>query len=720
MGFPGVRVGSAIRAQALLGRIWQDEADRYFLWAPVLISGGLVAYFALPREPGWLVVAGVFCGSALLAALTGRRLGMVPALALLLVAAGFLLGKARTEFLMTPVLGKDSGVVALTGWVESVEIRSPKRQRAVIRIVTLEPPRAQTVERLRISFSRKTLDLVPGNFISFKARLFKPRWPVAPGAFDFARRDWFRGIGGSGFAFGEALIDPGQVDKPVELALSAHIAWLRNKIASAARAHLNGETAAFAVAVLTGMRGGLSEESVENLRAAGLAHLLAISGLHMGLIAFTLFWLVRAALAFSTHAVLCWPIKKIAAVVALLGGAVYLALSGGAVSTQRAYIMITIMFLAVIVDRPALSMRNVALAALIILLWRPESVLNVSFQMSFLAVIGLIALYEARNTSRQGWLALQAADGWGKFLAKRSVLYVAGVVLSTIVAGLATAPVAAYHFNRVAALGAIANLVAIPLMGALIMPMALIGTLLIPFGLEAVPFTVSGWGISIVLDVAEWTAGLPGAMRHIAFMPPTALLLLVFGGLWICLWRLRWRWAGAGLLLIGAALTLFSERPDVLIEQDAKSIAVRMDKGHLVPSSARASRFAVERWLAADGDGATVREAAARAGMTCDETACVARSSGGLKIALLTHPSALWDECGKADVVITAFSFRGACSNAQLVVDRYALYKYGAHALYFNDNGIEVKRVADQRGERPWSNPIPDAQDAGPKSTDAQ
>lgn len=708
MGFPGVSADRTIHLGEVVGRFWQSEPDRHFLWAPVLLSAGLIVCFSLHNEPGWMTVAVGACGAGIIAALTARYLGLGAALVIVLVAAGFILGKARTEFLMTPVLGKDTGVVTLTGWVESVEIKSVKRQRAVVQVVSLEPAGANRIEKLRISFSRKTLDLVPGTLISFKARLFKPRWPVAPGAFDFARRDWFRGIGGSGFAFGETVLDIEDIDRPVGLAALSQVAWLRNEIAAAARERLDGEVAAFAVAVLTGMRGGLSDESVDNLRAAGLAHLLAISGLHMGLVAFTLFWLVRAALALSVHAALRWPIKKIAAVAALLGGAVYLALSGGAISTQRAYIMIAIMFLAVLVDRPAISMRNVALAALLILMWRPESVLNVSFQMSFLAVIGLIALYEARDKARRGWLALRASDGWAVFVTKRSMLYVGGVILSTLVAGLATGPVAAYHFNRVAVFGAVANLVAIPLMGALIMPMALIGTLLIPLGLEGIPFAISGWGISIVLDTANWAAGLPGAMRHVAAMPPASLLLFVLGGLWICLWRRRRRWAGIGLLAMGVAGSAIVGRPDVLIEQEAKSVAIRVEAGHLVPSSARSSRFAVERWLAADGDGSTLKEAAARGGITCDETACVAKGKGGRRIAFVSHPSALWDECGRADVVVTAFSFRSACRNAQLVVDRYALYRYGAHALYFNKERIEVKRVADQRGERPWSRPVGD------------
>ncbi len=703
--------GNLFQPGNMMRRLFQEEADRHFLWAPVLIAAGVIIYFTLQSEPGWMAAFASASGAALLAAILVWRKRAGLAFVVALVAFGFVLGKVRTESLMTPVLHKDSRVVTVSGWVESVEFKSANRQRAVIRVTALEPlPPELTglAGKLRISFSRRDGDLHPGRLITFRARLFKPRRPVAPGAFDFARRDWFRGIGGSGFAFGDVAVSDEPADRPFDLAIGDYVAGLRNAIASAVRTHLDGDVAAFAVAVLTGMRGELPEASVANLRAAGLAHLLAISGLHMGLVAITIFGLMRSVLALSSHAALRWPIKKWSALAALLGGAVYLALSGGAVSTQRAYVMIAIMFLAVIVERPAISMRNVALAALLILLLRPESVLNVSFQMSFLAVIGLVALYEMRGASKPRWITLQASDGWPWRTAKRSVLYIGGVVFTTLVASLATAPVAAYHFNRVAVLGVVANLVAIPLMGIVIMPMALVGVLLIPFGLEGVPFTVAGWGISLVLEAAEATAALSGAMRHVSAMPPEALLLFVFGGLWICLWQRPWRWAGSCLLVLGVVVSALTERPDVLVEQEAKNIAVRVQGGQLALSSSTSARFAAERWLAADGDGAALSEASLRAGITCDEEGCIALGRGGMRIAFLNSPSALRDECDTADIVVTAFSFRGSCGGARFVVDRFALYRYGAHALYFKVGDakapeIRVERVADRRGNRPWT-----------------
>jgi competence protein ComEC len=144
------------------------------------------------------------------------------------------------------------------------------------------------------------------------------------------------------------------------------------------------------------VRDGRSVFGRKAMRDSGLAHILAISGMHMVIMAGTWFWLVRGAWRcfrrwrFDTRS--AW-----AAVAALFGAAFYLALSGGAVPTIRAWIMMSIMLLAILLDRPAISMRNVALAALIILAWTPEILFSPSFQMSFAAVVGLIAVYERQR-----------------------------------------------------------------------------------------------------------------------------------------------------------------------------------------------------------------------------------------------------------------------------------------------------------------------------------
>jgi len=689
-------------------RMLAEEVDRYILWSPVLIAAGAVTYFSLSVEPSWPMVAGLYAVAAICAVALYRTGARWPALIICLVASGFLISKTRTEILSTPVLASNTSVVTVSGWVEALEFKSPRKQRALIRVIRLEPWTNNPLpEKLRISLSRKTGDLAVGSAVSFKAKLFKPRKPISPGAFDFARRDWFRGIGGSGYGFGEvtAVVNPGP--RPFGIWLGAEISNIRTRIANAVKAHLQGDEAAFAVAILTGLRGGIPDVIVGHLRAAGLAHLLAISGLHMGLIAFSLFSLVRALFALSERAVLELPIKKWAAVLALLGATAYLLVSGAAISTQRAYIMVTIMLLAIIVARPAISMHNLALAAILLLVWQPESVLNVSFQMSFLSVVALIALYEKRARIGFDGAPKNRSNGHILWRARRVLLYIAGIALSTLVAGLATGPIAAYHFNRVAVFGMVANLIAIPLMALVIMPLALVGVLLIPFGMESVPFALAGWGITLLLKSAEVAANIPGSIHHVPSTSAPALLAMVVGMLWFCLWRTRLRWFGAVSISVGLAMTIFARQPDILIDQEARVIAVRTLGGRLVPTSKTAARFAVERWLSRDGDSASPAEASSRQGMVCDREGCIAMTHTGKRVAWLNHASALWDECGRSDIVITSFSYRGKCGSAKLVIDRYALYRNGAHAVYLTTTGFKVVRVVDHRGHRPWSDDVP-------------
>ena len=706
----GFRLGAAGRAWDRLVQYvksaYRADADRRFLWVPVCLAAGAGVYFTLSNEPSWALCAGpLLAGLCLLWALRGR-LFMVPAVALCLVLTGLVLAKARTELLMTPVVAHNTGFVRVTGWVERAEPKGKNRIRAMIRVSGIAPwPQAALPERLRITFSRAAADLSAGQAVAFRAKLFKPRRPAAPGGFDFARRNWFRGIGGSGFAIGSIETPDLQAAKPFDIAAFEALGRVRKAIADEITRQLSGDAGAFVVAILTGQRGAIPETVTEDLRRSGLGHLLAISGLHMALVAGTLFWLIRSVLALSARAALTWPIKKWAAGIALAGGAFYLALSGASVSTQRAFIMVAIMFAAVILDRPAITMRNVALAALVMVVFRPESVVDVSFQMSFLAVVGLVALFEFREDLRSGDTRSAGWSGPVGRAGSRVALYVLGVALTTIIASLATGPLAAYHFHRMAVFGVVANLVAVPLMAMVIMPFALLAVIAMPFGLAGPFLQVVDVGVRGVLDVAGWAAALPGAVHHVATVPLPAILATVFGILWLCLWRAGWRVLGLAIVAAGVGLSGTAPRPDALIEEEGGVIAVRAADGRLALSSARAARFAVKRWLAADGSGMTAKQAVAHGEVTCDPDACAARLRNGMELALVMHPRALWDACRRADIVITRFSFATACRSAQIVIDRRALSRHGAHALYVGEQGVSMRTVSQAVGERPWSGP---------------
>ena len=326
------------------------------------------------------------------------------------------------------------------------------------------------------------------------------------------------------------------------------------------------------------------------MRNSGLAHLLAISGLHIGLVASILFVAVRGLLALVEPLALRHPIKKWAASVALAGAFGYLLLTGATVPTQRAFLMVALVLVAVLTDRSAFSMRTVALAAMAILVLRPESLLSVSFQMSFAAVVALIATYETLGARFAGW---RRSAAWPR----RVLLYLLGVGLTTVVASLATMPFAAYHFNQVAHYGLAANLLAVPLTALWIMPWGVATYVLLPFGLEALALAPMGWGIEAVVGIAETVAAWSGSISRLVAPAPAALALVSLGGLWLCLWVGRWRLWGVAAICDGLLIGLAARPPDILIDGRGDVAEVRDGAGGLRLSSARANGFRTETWL---------------------------------------------------------------------------------------------------------------------------
>jgi competence protein ComEC len=390
------RRGIIAIAAARAGRALEAEADRWFVWLPVFIAAGIIAYFALPTEPSLRLAASlVLAALGLLIVVRHAPLGLALGVACLAFALGFAVTKLRTEQVRAPVLGEELRNVPVRGFVEVFEHRTDRRDRLTLRVIAIgDLADADRPYRVRISTAAKHAMFRTGEGVRLRATLLPPPEPVEPGAFDFGRRAWFDRLGATGYATGriEPLSDAPR--PPLDLSVWAAIDALRAVVNERVRTALPNETGAIAVALITGDRGGIPQEVTEAMRDAGLAYVLAISGLHMVIMAGPVFWLVRALLAAVPGLALRFPIKKWAATIALLAATFYLLLSGASVPTLRAWIMMSIFLIAVLLDRPAITMRNVALAALAILIVAPESLFEPSFEMSFAAVIGLVALYE--------------------------------------------------------------------------------------------------------------------------------------------------------------------------------------------------------------------------------------------------------------------------------------------------------------------------------------
>jgi competence protein ComEC len=567
-----------------------------------------------------------------------------------------------------------------------------------------------------------------GDRVRLRAVLQPPPGPAAPGAFDFARQAYFQRIGAVGYAVSKLTpVDGGTAQPAASTAWSLgaviaswQTAWSRWRQVVARRvlAALPGAEGGIAAALMTGERGAIPSEVITAMRDSGLAHLLAISGLHMGLVAGWLFFGVRAALALVPAIALRYPIKKWAAVAAMAGGLGYLLLVGATVPAQRAFVMVLLVLLAVLLDRTAISLRLVAWAAFVILAVAPAALFGASFQMSFAAVAALVASYE--YAAQKGWFRIGANVGglpqtgapapdaaW----LRRAGLYLASVLLTSVVAIVATAPFAIYHFNRMTWFGLAANLVAVPLTGLWIMPWALLAFILMPFGLDHLALVPMGWGIAGVIAVADAVAAWPGAVTPVAAMPPAGLALVVAGGLWLCIWRRPWRLAGLVAVAAGLLTLAMVRPPDVMVSGDGKLLGIRSAAGDVWISSGRTARYSAETWARRAGVAAprvwrtTAPEAEgpqADGQLRCDALGCLFHARGQL-VALVNDSRALAEDCASATVVIAVEPVpRGACRGPRLVIDRFDLWRNGAYALWLSPDGVEVRSARGVSGERPW------------------
>src|SRR5262245_47925473 len=429
-------------------RLLEAEQDRWMLWVPVLFAAGVLTYFASADEPALRLALALLIGAlGFCLALRHAPLGLCIGGAALVFALGFAVAKLRTEMVRAPVLAQELRYVTVSGFVEAHELRDKGRARIMLRVLAVGDLKPEdTPYRVRVSVPAKwAAGALIGEAVTLRATLQPPPEPIEPGGFDFARSAWFARLGATGYATSKVAPFAGAPAPPCDLAAWSKVDALRAAINARIRAALSGETGGIAVALITGERAGISEEVNQSMRDSGLTHILSISGLQMAIMAGTVFWLVRALLALVPGLALRYPIKKWSAAAALAAATFYLALSGAAVPTVRSWIMMSIVLIAVMLDRPALTMRNVALAALTILVVSPESLFDVSFQMSFAAVVALVALYE--------WLSRREREALGDVsplwsALRRGWALVMGAALTTFVAGTASAPFAVYHFHR--------------------------------------------------------------------------------------------------------------------------------------------------------------------------------------------------------------------------------------------------------------------------------
>lgn len=699
----------------------EAEQRRLFPWLAVAFGIGILVYFTGTHgEPS---LAAPLVAAALAAAATpflGER-PVTLALVLGLTAAflGFAAGAFRVSRVASPMLARTT-IAPLTGLIEALDERETGA-RLIVRVETFGTlGAAERPTRVRVSF-KTAQSLKPGDFIAATARLLPPPEAARPGGYDFARDAFFRGIGAVGSLVGRIEVRPPPRPLPPSLRWAAAIDDARNALTRRITDANGGQAGAVAAALVTGKRGLINTETNDVLRAAGIYHVVSISGLHMVIAAGVVFWLVRAILALLRSLALRWPIKKIAAGFAMVGVSAYCVFSGWDIAAERALIMTLVMLGAILVDRPALSMRNLAIAALIALAREPEGLLGPSFQMSFGAVAGLIAC--ARYI--QGGVPRNEAAGRLGRIVTIALAAIIGTLATTLVAQIATAPFATYHFQTVQPFGIIGNALTLPLVSLAVMPAAVLGILAYPFALDQPVWWLMGLAVRGMLAISTWISGFGHANYVVPAFGAAALACLAAALVLLTLPASRLRWLGLLPATLGVALAANPTRYDIYIDREAGGAVVRDRSGRLA-TLGRPPSFVLEQWLKADGDARKPTQFTDASGARCDKLGCTIQASTGHWIALLKDKRAFAEDCARADILVTRRDAPSEC-RAGLVIDRAFLARHGATAIRFTPDGPEVVTARQPHHSQPWRKkalksplPPPEAPASIPESSDGE
>ena len=694
----------AVRSISIQKPLALPARGSLLLWAPWLFCFGAAAYFYPASEPPVLLpvmVIGASIGALMLlrqqdsamAAWGGFALGLGIAF-----AAGWGAAQWHSRAHATPVLDGQSRVYQGRGVVLAVDKERARRARYLVapeRLGWLKP--ADMPARIRLSAYHG--DAEPGQRVRFTAALQAPSSAGFAGDFDFARFAWFSRLGGTGYAYGHihALAD----EAKRKAGPGVYMTQMRRTMAQRIEKRIGGQKGAIAAALVTGDRSTITEATAEDLRAAGLAHMLAISGLHMGLVA----GLVFAASAMMLAAIPLFgsrfDCRKPAAILGLAVATGYLLLSGASAPTQRAFVMIAIAFMAVLFNRRALSLRTVSLAALVVAVLAPQNVISPGFQMSFAAALALIAFYEWAGSRGKIMPAMAARRPF--FMLAYAGAVLRALALTSLIAGLATGPFAAFYFHRTAVYGLAANIVAMPVFTFLVMPSLLAGTLLDSLGAGGPFYAIAGWGLDVIMAIAHTIAQAPGALARIAAAPALVLAIMAAGLLLLSLLHKKKRLIGVPLLLAGAGMWALTSHPDGVLRQSGGALRVIVNGEAKVVGFGDIPRYQLEQFAASLGlapaDVITASKASRH--IPCDGSGCTVRLADGRRVVLNRHIGALAEDCRLAGLVLATQTpsprNRAHCAASQLISPARA---QNTMMLLYLNGGTKVRLLPSR--SRPW------------------
>lgn len=674
---------------------WGREATRHFLWLPACVAAGIALYYALPVEPA-LPVLPVLAASGVSAyGLLRRRLSPLLkglAIGLILVLLGAAYANIRAQQSQPIMLREALSPRPVKGVVRDIE-RTAQGVRLTLKspmIEGLEPKQTPTQVRLSVKLKKDASFALPhiGDEVALRAGLMAPMGPALPNGFDFARYFSFRDIGAVGYG-----LPPWEVTKADDSGALANRFWSwRATLTDEIVRTLGADTGGIAAGLITGDGRAISDADFDALRASNLYHIIAISGEHMMIISGVIFISLRLLLLLLPKRIALRPEgKPIVALISLAIVTVYLFVTGLPISAVRAYVMIALVLMAVMLRRQVDPMRSLAVAALLILLIDPPSLLDPGFQLSFAATLALVALVEARLIA-----ALPMLER-GKF--RSSLHHLITLLLASVVAEAAITPLVISMFNNFSLYGVFANAVATPLVSLILMPTVALFFILLPLGLHGIALSLLNTGVKALLALAYFVAELPYAQWFVPSLPSVGLALFIVGLLWLCLWQTRVRRYGIIAMLVGVGTVFTVSLPDMLVTGNLKQIAFRSNDGYVL-ARGRASALVPELW--ANGLGFKELPKADSPHWRCDALGCVAQVKGK-KIAIPKDATALAQDCMLAAIILTDVD-ANACSRSVHIINPKRISEGSVTALWLNVDGhVRVETSADWQGDRPWS-----------------
>lgn len=669
------------------------ENENRILWLPFFYALGIICYFAINFEPNirYVFASIIIIFLAIIYFKHDTKIKLCLSV-LCIFSTGFLVANLKAVQMNSPVLQKEIGAKKVKAILKDIQTKEFGK-RFIIEIIDIDGlKKSKTPKNVRVNINTDDNNAEIGDKISVLASLRPPPKPVIKHGYDFARYAYFKEIGAIGYSLSGVEI----LKKSSDFNIFREIKQIRQKITDKILdAHPNSK-GNIATALLVGQRGGIDKNDLEAMRTAGLSHLLAISGMHIALVASMFFFTTRLLLSLMQNIALKYNIKKMAVISAIAGSLTYLLISGYPISAQRAFIMSSIFLLAIYLNRTGTPLRSVALALVIILTISPESILTPGFQMSFASVTSLICIYSIFYKK-------------DKILTKPNIItksfyYILGIITASLIAAIATAPFSIYHFNHFSSYGILSNFVAVPLTSFVIMPLGVISLIFMPVGLQELPLSLMIKAIEIIVQLSHFIAKFPASSASAISLPTYSFAIIVLCTLWFFIWQQKWRYFSlAPLILVVLFVLIQDNKPNVIINSDGELFAVKNADGGFAFSNISKNKYTQKMWLAKYG--VVVKDlinSDYSKNTKCDFYGCVVKEKG-YEILVAKHAQALLDNCDRYDMIINLSFIKDVCKNeGTIIVNRWDLKKMGTHSVFLKER-IDIETVFNDK-KRLWQN----------------